>query len=102
MLCKTDAKYGATLRLRFTLRSSMKRVQAMVTLPAARDARICPGIMQFLWIGAYSLASLAFRLTAATSPREANKAKSPARKNRPKGIRLVAESDRPRTSRCNR
>ena len=42
MLCKTGAKYGATLRLRFTLRLIHERVQAMVTLPAARDAADMP------------------------------------------------------------
>lgn len=42
MLCKTDAKYGATLRLRFTLRLIHERVQAMVTLLAAPDAADMP------------------------------------------------------------
>jgi hypothetical protein len=42
MLCKTGAKCGATLRLRRTLRLIRERVQATVTLPAARDAADMP------------------------------------------------------------
>jgi hypothetical protein len=38
MLCKTGAKCGATLRLRFTLQLIDERVRVVVTLPAARDA----------------------------------------------------------------
>ena len=36
--------------------------------------------MQFLWTGAYSLASLAFRLTGATKSRSPNRSRLPARK----------------------
>ena len=42
MLCKTGAKCGATLRLRFTLQLIDGHVRAMVTLPAARDAADMP------------------------------------------------------------
>ena len=42
MLCKTGAKCGATLQLRFTQRLTYERESATVTLPAARDAADMP------------------------------------------------------------